>query len=131
MDATGVQDLFFEAELTMDALLKAINDGETQPNEMLLDSGFALTSGNYTGNEMTCGAASCWPKVSWISNFDRHLDDRAGLFTAGPPSELSKRYDHGHDERTSERQSSWRLWVPGRPARLESPRQLLTASPVF
>jgi ABC-type sugar transport system substrate-binding protein len=52
VDATGVQDLFEEANLTMDALLKAINDGETQPNQMILDSGFALTSGNIQWQEM-------------------------------------------------------------------------------
>lgn len=52
VDATGVQDLFEEAELTMNALLKAINEGETQPNEMILDSGFALTSGNILWEEM-------------------------------------------------------------------------------
>ncbi len=52
VDATGVQDLYDEASLTMDALLKAINDGETQPNEMILDSGFALTAGNLPWEEM-------------------------------------------------------------------------------
>ncbi|MBK9123489.1 MAG: sugar ABC transporter substrate-binding protein [Chloroflexi bacterium] len=46
VDATGVQNLFLEAELTMDRLLQAIADGETQPNEVLLDPGFALTAGN-------------------------------------------------------------------------------------
>lgn len=44
VDATGVQDLFLEAELTMNRLLQAIEDGETQPNEVLLDPGFALTA---------------------------------------------------------------------------------------
>lgn len=47
VDATGVQNLFLEAELTMDRLLQAIADGETQPNEVLLDPGFALTAGNF------------------------------------------------------------------------------------
>ncbi|MDX1991207.1 MAG: sugar ABC transporter substrate-binding protein [bacterium] len=46
VDATGVQDLFLEAELTMDRILQAIADGETQPNEVLLDPGFALTAAN-------------------------------------------------------------------------------------
>ncbi|MBC7811164.1 MAG: sugar ABC transporter substrate-binding protein [Burkholderiales bacterium] len=46
VDATGVQNLFLEAELTMDRLLQAIADGETAPNEVLLDPGFALTAGN-------------------------------------------------------------------------------------
>lgn len=46
VDATGVQDLFLEAELTMNRLLQAIEAGETQPNEVLLDPGFALTAAN-------------------------------------------------------------------------------------
>jgi inositol transport system substrate-binding protein len=46
VDATGVQNLFLEAELTMNRLLQAISDGEAQPNEVLLDPGFALTAGN-------------------------------------------------------------------------------------
>ncbi len=46
VDATGVQNLFLEAELTMNRLLQAIADGETQPNEVLIDPGFALTAGN-------------------------------------------------------------------------------------
>jgi inositol transport system substrate-binding protein len=52
VDATGVQDLYEEANLTMNALLAAINEGETQPNEIILDSGFALTSGNLLWEEM-------------------------------------------------------------------------------
>lgn len=46
VDATGVQNLFLEAELTMNRLLQAIEEGDTQPNEVLLDPGFALTAGN-------------------------------------------------------------------------------------
>lgn len=46
VDATGVQDLFLEAELTLNAINEAIAAGETQPNEVLLDPGFALTAGN-------------------------------------------------------------------------------------
>jgi inositol transport system substrate-binding protein len=46
VDATGVQNLFLEAELTLTGILDAIAAGETQPNEVLLDPGFALTSGN-------------------------------------------------------------------------------------
>jgi len=46
VDATGVQNLFLEAELTMNRLLQAVEAGETQPNEVLLDPGFALTAGN-------------------------------------------------------------------------------------
>lgn len=47
VDATGVQNLFYEAELTMNRLLQAVEEGDTQPNEVLLDPGFALTAGNF------------------------------------------------------------------------------------
>lgn len=47
VDATGVQNLFLEAELTMNRLLQAIEEGDPQPNEVLLDPGFALTAGNF------------------------------------------------------------------------------------
>jgi ABC-type sugar transport system substrate-binding protein len=50
VDATGVQDLFLEAELTLTAIQDAIAAGETQPNEVLLDPGFALTAGNIQFN---------------------------------------------------------------------------------
>jgi inositol transport system substrate-binding protein len=46
VDATGVQNLFLEAQLTLDAIQQAIADGVTQPNEVMLDPGFALTAGN-------------------------------------------------------------------------------------
>lgn len=46
VDATGVQDLFLEAQLTLDGLLAAIEAGNTRPNEVLLDPGFALTAAN-------------------------------------------------------------------------------------
>lgn len=46
VDATGVQDLFLEAELTLTRITQAVADGETQPNEVLLDPGFALTAAN-------------------------------------------------------------------------------------
>jgi ABC-type sugar transport system substrate-binding protein len=52
VDATGVQDLFFEAEITMNALLSAIEAGETMPDEVIPDPGFALTQGNIFWNEM-------------------------------------------------------------------------------
>jgi ABC-type sugar transport system substrate-binding protein len=47
VDATGVQDLFLEAELTLDAILSAIDEGDFQPNAILPDPGFALTAGNF------------------------------------------------------------------------------------
>jgi inositol transport system substrate-binding protein len=44
VDATGVQDLFYEAKLTLDAITGAVEKGDTQPNAVLPDPGFALTS---------------------------------------------------------------------------------------
>ncbi len=54
VDATGVQDLFFEAEAALTAVLDAIAAGETQPNAVIEDPGFALTAGNidWQENEM-------------------------------------------------------------------------------
>ncbi|WP_243730655.1 sugar ABC transporter substrate-binding protein [Rubellimicrobium sp. CFH 75288] len=52
VDATGVQDLYFEAESAMNAILAAIEAGETQPNEVIEDPGFALTSENIGEREM-------------------------------------------------------------------------------
>jgi len=46
VDATGVQDLYFEAEALMDAMLEAIDEGEKTPNKWIDDPGFALTQGN-------------------------------------------------------------------------------------
>lgn len=47
LDSTGVQDVFAEAEMLMEAMVKAINAGEKEPNEWLYDPGFALTIGNF------------------------------------------------------------------------------------
>jgi ABC-type sugar transport system substrate-binding protein len=52
VDATGVQDLYYEAELMMNALLEALANGETQPDSWLPDPGFALTAGNLAEREM-------------------------------------------------------------------------------
>lgn len=52
VDATGVQDLYFEAESALNAILTAIENGETQPNEVIADPGFALTSANLAEREM-------------------------------------------------------------------------------
>lgn len=52
VDATGVQDLYYEAKLTLDAILKAIADKEGKPNQMLPDPGFALTQLNIGTREM-------------------------------------------------------------------------------
>ncbi|WP_221934776.1 sugar ABC transporter substrate-binding protein [Georgenia yuyongxinii] len=51
VDATGVQDLFLEAESLLAALGKAITDGQTQPDEQLVDAGFALTQANFADRE--------------------------------------------------------------------------------
>ncbi|MDR1613398.1 MAG: sugar ABC transporter substrate-binding protein [Planctomycetota bacterium] len=47
LDSTGVQDVFAEAEMLMNALVAAIQKGDTKPNEWLYDPGFALTHGNF------------------------------------------------------------------------------------
>lgn len=52
VDATGVQDLFFEADATVSTLLKAIKSGETKPSEQIDDPGFALTQDNIAEREM-------------------------------------------------------------------------------
>lgn len=46
VDATAVQDLYFEAEACMNALIKAVEAGETEPAEWIDDPGFALTQAN-------------------------------------------------------------------------------------
>lgn len=52
LDATGVQDLFFEADATVSAILEAIEAGETRPNQQIDDPGFALTQDNIGEREM-------------------------------------------------------------------------------
>ena len=47
LDSTGVQDVFAEADMIMNAMLKAIEAGEGRPSEWLYDEGFALTQDNY------------------------------------------------------------------------------------
>lgn len=51
VDATGVQDLFFETESLLNALGAAIAAGETAPDETLIDPGFALTQANLAERE--------------------------------------------------------------------------------
>lgn len=46
VDATGVQDLFFEADALMTELLRAIEAGEKTPEKWMEDPGFALTQAN-------------------------------------------------------------------------------------
>ena len=52
VSATGVQDLYFEAESALNAILAAIEAGEAQPNEVIEDPGFALTQDNLGEREM-------------------------------------------------------------------------------
>jgi ABC-type sugar transport system substrate-binding protein len=46
VDATGVQDLFFEADALLSALLDAIQAGQKKPQKWMDDPGFALTQAN-------------------------------------------------------------------------------------
>lgn len=46
VDATAVQDVFYETKACIDALTKAVAAGEKQPNEKIIDPGFALTQEN-------------------------------------------------------------------------------------
>jgi inositol transport system substrate-binding protein len=52
VDATGVQDLYFEAEASVNAIVKAVEAGEAAPNEVIADPGFTLTSANIGEREM-------------------------------------------------------------------------------
>jgi inositol transport system substrate-binding protein len=52
VDSTGVQDLYFEAEALMTALVEAASAGETAPDAWIDDPGFALTLGNMAEREM-------------------------------------------------------------------------------
>ena len=52
VDATGVQDLFFEADATVEAILAAIADGSPEVDETIPDPGFALTQDNLAEREM-------------------------------------------------------------------------------
>ena len=45
--ATGVQDVFFEADAIMDRMMAAIRAGQGRPDEWILDPGFALTRANF------------------------------------------------------------------------------------
>jgi inositol transport system substrate-binding protein len=47
VDSTGVQDVYLEAQLALTGIQDAIAAGETQPNEVRLDPGFALSQSNY------------------------------------------------------------------------------------
>ena len=46
VDATAVQDVYFETQACIDALVKAVGAGDQEPNERIVDPGFALTQEN-------------------------------------------------------------------------------------
>ena len=46
VDSTGVQDLYFEADALLKAIVEAVEKGEKQPDAWLDDPGFALTQAN-------------------------------------------------------------------------------------
>ncbi|MEO6015437.1 MAG: sugar ABC transporter substrate-binding protein [Devosia sp.] len=47
VDSTGVQDVYLEAQLALTGILDAIKAGDTQPNAVKLDPGFALSQANF------------------------------------------------------------------------------------
>jgi len=51
LDATGVQDLYYEADATLEAVLVALEAGETTPSQWIEDEGFAFTQANMTERE--------------------------------------------------------------------------------
>ncbi len=57
-----MQDLFFEADTMMQAMLDAIAKGEKTPENWMDDPGFALTQANWEERAGTCGAAS-WSRM--------------------------------------------------------------------
>ncbi|MCD6174622.1 MAG: sugar ABC transporter substrate-binding protein [Planctomycetes bacterium] len=46
VDATGVQDLYYESEILLEALIAAMEAGEATPEKWMEDPGFALTQAN-------------------------------------------------------------------------------------
>lgn len=52
VDGTGVQDLFFETDEALKAIVEAAQNGETDPDEVITDPGFALTQGNLEEKRM-------------------------------------------------------------------------------
>lgn len=51
VDATGVQDVFFEVNQAVEHLLKAIEDQDYQAKDWIYDEGFALTQENLNSRE--------------------------------------------------------------------------------
>jgi inositol transport system substrate-binding protein len=51
IDATGVMNLFSEADLLVEAIADAIESGDGTPDADLFDEGFALTQANFSEKE--------------------------------------------------------------------------------
>ena len=51
VDATGVQNLAFESDTIMKALLRAVEAGEEAPSARIADPGFVLTRANLAERE--------------------------------------------------------------------------------
>ena len=51
IESTGVQDLYFEADSLMQAVLASVAINETNPDKWIPDPGFALTQGNLATRE--------------------------------------------------------------------------------
>jgi inositol transport system substrate-binding protein len=52
VDATGVQDVYYESSTLLAAIVKAIDSGDKQPKQWLLDPGFALTLDNWDARKL-------------------------------------------------------------------------------
>lgn len=52
IEGTGVQDVYNEADLAINGIIEAVEKGDTQPDEVLEDPGFALTQGNLSEKRM-------------------------------------------------------------------------------
>ena len=72
VDSTGVQDLYYEAQLTLDGIRRD-RQWRHQPNAVLQDPGFALTAGISTCMKWICGAVCCCLRVSSISKTTLHV----------------------------------------------------------
>jgi inositol transport system substrate-binding protein len=57
VDATGVQDLFVEADELLKTLLEAMNGGQKTPERWMEDPGFALTQSNIAERANDSGAS--------------------------------------------------------------------------
>lgn len=63
LDATGVQDVFWEADAAMGAVKKAVAAGVGKPKEVLADKGFALTQENFGQKNQQMWGCTMKPKA--------------------------------------------------------------------